>query len=542
MAGINLKHSLIDQIASYALDPLAFVLFAFPWREPGTELADSSGPRDWQRELLAELGRRLREGHQLAKLLPILMARASGHGVGKSAIAAWVILWGLSTMPNTRVVVTANTDSQLRTKTWPEVTKWLRLMINRAWFKATATAVFSAEAERERLWRADAIPWSEENTEAFAGLHNKGRRVILIFDEASAIADRIWEVSEGALTDEDTEIIWLAFGNPTRNSGRFRECFGRFRHRWDWGHIDARNVEGTNKAQLEQWVRDYGEDSDFVRVRVRGVFPHAGSMQFISSELVEAAACADRVSPYIRDEPLIMGVDVSRFGDDASVIRFRRGRNAREIPPIKLRGADTMELAARIADESARCGVEAIFIDGGGVGGGVVDRCRQIGLNVTEVQFGAKSDRAAIGQDRAIGFANKRAEIWGAMRDWLPGGAIDNDPELIADLTGVEYGYALRDGRDAIQLERKEDMKRRGLASPDNGDALALTFAYPVLASSVARSRRPGRFYRSHYNPYAIREDEIIGNATGSSSATRAEAEWLRGRALGLPFAEDDGD
>jgi hypothetical protein len=257
--GTDPKQILIEHVASYALDPLGFVFFAFPWGEPGTELANSTGLRDWQRELLAELGRRLREGHEVGDLLPILMARASGHGVGKSTVAAWVILWGLSTMPNTRVVVTANTDSQLRTKTWPEVTKWLRLMINRDWFKATATAVFSAQAERERLWRADAIPRSEENTEAFAGLHNKGRRVILIFDEASAIADKIWEVSEGALTDEGTEIIWLAFGNPTRNIGRFRECFGRFRHRWHHGHIDSRDVEGTNKAQLEQWVRDYAK-------------------------------------------------------------------------------------------------------------------------------------------------------------------------------------------------------------------------------------------------------------------------------------------
>ena len=509
--GTDPKQALVEQVATYALDPLGFVFFAFPWGEAGTELAAATGPRDWQRALLAELGRRLREGYEIGDLLPILLARASGHGVGKSTVAAWVILWGLSTMPNARVVVTANTNSQLRTKTWPEVTKWLRLMINRNCFKATATAVFSTQAERERLWRADAIPWSEENTEAFAGLHNKGRRVILIFDEASAIADKIWEVSEGALTDEDTEIIWLAFGNPTRNTGRFRECFGRFRHRWDCGHIDSRTVEGTNKAQLEQWVRDYGEDSDFVRVRVKGVFPHAGSMQFIGSDLVEAAASSDRRPLLVRDEPLILGADIARFGDDSTVIRFRRGRDARTIPPIKLRGADTMQVAARIADESSLHRIDAIFIDGGGVGGGVVDRCRQIGLRVTEVQFGARSDRAPVGQERPIGYANKRSEIWGAMRDWLAGATIDNDPELIADLTGVEYGYVLRDGRDAIQLERKEDMKRRGLASPDNGDALALTFSYPVIASSASRSRRPDRFYRSDYNPYAIRDDERIG-------------------------------
>jgi hypothetical protein len=530
MARIDPKLTLIDQVGLFALDPLGFVLFALPWGEAGTELAGATGPREWQRELLAELGRRLRDGHEIGDLLPILMARASGHGVGKSTVAAWVVLWGLSTMPNTRIVVTANTDSQLRTKTWPEVTKWLRLLINRDWFKATATAVFSAQAERERLWRADAIPWSEENTEAFAGLHNKGRRVILIFDEASAIADKIWEVSEGALTDEGTEIIWLAFGNPTRNNGRFRECFGRFRHRWDHGHIDSRDVEGTNKAQLDQWVKDYGEDSDFVRVRVRGVFPHAGSTQFISSELVAAASSAERIPLYVHDEPLIMGVDVARFGDDASIIRFRRGRDARSILAIKLRGADTMAVAARIADEAVRLKVDAIFIDGGGVGGGVVDRCRQIGLAVTEIQFGGKSDRSQVGQDRPIGYANKRAEIWGALRDWLQTGAIDDDPDLIADLTGVEYGYALRDGRDCVLLERKEDMRRRGLASPDNGDALAICFSYPVMASAASRARRSGRLHASAYDPY-VRDST---DKDDGEMSPRQHDEILRGRAMGL--------
>jgi hypothetical protein len=394
-AGTKLEDQLIEAIAGFGLDPLAFVKFAYPWGEAGTELADATGPRLWQQKLLGELGRRLREGYALGQQLPILMARASGHGVGKSTVAAWVLHWALSTMPDARVVATANTDNQLRTKTWPEVAKWLHLAINRHWFRATATAIYSVDPAHERLWRADAVPWSEENTESFAGLHNKGRRIVLLFDEASAIADKIWEVSEGALTDEGTEIIWLAFGNPTRNTGRFRECFGRFRHRWDVAHVDARDVEGTNKTQLEQWVRDYGEDSDFVRIRVRGVFPNAGSMQLIPSDLVEAAVSRSLAElPRTAADPLIMGVDVARFGDDASVIRFRQGRDARSIPAIKMRGTDLMSLAARIADESARLRVDAIFIDGGGVGGGVVNRCRQIGLKVFDVKFGAKADRA----------------------------------------------------------------------------------------------------------------------------------------------------
>jgi hypothetical protein len=493
---------LIDEVASFAHDPLGFVRYAFPWDEAGTELTNASGPREWQCKLLEELGRRLREGSELGQLLPIQMARASGHGVGKSTVAAWVVIWALSTMPEARVVVTANTETQLRTKTWPEVTKWLRMAINRHWFRPTATAICSVDPEHERLWRADAIAWSQENTEAFAGLHNKGRRVVLIFDEASAIADRIWEVSEGALTDEDTEIVWLAFGNPTRNTGRFRECFGRLRHRWDCDHVDSRAVEGTNKVQLQQWVTDYGEDSDFVRVRVRGMFPHASSMQFIPSEVVEAAASRDRDPPVAIGEPLIMGVDVARFGDDASVIRFRRGRDARSIPPIKLRGVDTIALAARVVDEARRHRVDAIFVDGGGVGGGVVDNLRYLRQPVMEVQFGGKADRAMIGQDGAIVYANKRAEIWGNMREWLRNGAIDDDPELHADLIGVEYGYTLRDGRDSLILERKEDMKKRGLPSPDNGDALALTFAYPVASSDHRAHLQPGSLHQHKFNPF----------------------------------------
>ena len=263
--------SLVEALAAFA-GSARFCLLRLSVGRAGDRAGRLLGPRDWQADLLAELGRRLREGMRSGDLLPILMARASGHGVGKSTRSGVGDPVGPLDDAGRRIVVTANTKSQLRTKTWPEVTKWLRLMINRGWFKATATAIFSAQAERERLWRADAIPWSEENTEAFAGLHNKGRRVIVIFDEASAIADKIWEVSEGALTDEDTEIIWLAFGNPTRNTGRFRECFGRFRHRWDCAHIDSRSVEGTNKAQLEQWVRGLWRGKRFC--------PGAGSRRF----------------------------------------------------------------------------------------------------------------------------------------------------------------------------------------------------------------------------------------------------------------------
>lgn len=463
----DLEQELVELLAECSSDPYRFVLRAFPWGEPNTELATQTGPDEWQTLVLKQI----RDGLVTASQA-IQEAVASGHGVGKSALVAWLMLWGLSTFEDTKGVVTANTETQLRTKTWPELAKWHRLFIAKHWFSFTATALYSVDPNHEKTWRLDAIAWSERNTEAFAGLHNQGKRVLVFYDEASAIPDVIWETTEGALTDSDTQILWCVFGNPTRNTGRFRECFGRFRHRWHVHQVDSRTAKLTNKEQINQWIADYGEDSDFVRVRVRGVFPRAGSMQFISSEVAEHAASPHfEVSATLMD-PLIMGVDVARFGDDQSVIAFRRGRDARSEPWITFRGVDTMTLAARIIEESQRLKPDAIFVDGGGPGGGVVDRLRMFHLPVIEVQFGGKADRSQPSQEGRVVYANKRAEMWGLMRDWLPGAMIPVDIEMIADLTGLEYGYVMREGLDAIQLERKEDMKKRGLSSPDKGDAL----------------------------------------------------------------------
>lgn len=481
--------ALIEDLGLLTRDPFAFVLWAFPWGEEG-ELRFASGPEPWQAEVL--------QGVRDGLLTPdeaIRWAIASGHGIGKSSLVSWLILWAVTTR-RCRGVVTANTENQLKTKTWAELGKWYRLFLARDLFKMTATSIFNPQEERD--WRIDMVPWSERNTEAFQGLHNKGARVLLVFDEASSIPDLIWEVAEGALTDKDTEIVWLVCGNPTRNTGRFRECFGRHRARWRTKEVDSREVSITNKAQIAQWVADYGEDSDFVRVRVRGVFPRAGSMEFIPAELVNEAR--SRPVDVHRTDPFIIGVDVARFGEDASVIWGRKGRDARSTPPILLRGVDTMVLAARVAEEYLRTRADAIFVDEGGVGGGVVDRLRMLHVPVVGIQFGGKADRVGVEGDLSR-YANKRAEMWGSMREWLKGGAIPDSNDLADELVGPQYALNLR---DEIQLERKADMKKRGLASPDQADALALTFAYPVMSSSAAgfEGLHPP-IVQSDYNPYA---------------------------------------
>lgn len=489
------QEEIIRLVALCENDPLKYARMAYPWGEGILE--GSAGPRTWQTGILKNIKDLLDDPKTRNK--PIQIAVSSGHGVGKSALVSMVIDWAMK-MPDTKIVVTASTDKQLRTKTWPEVERWQKLSLTKDWFKVTATSVASLDPEHERTWRADAIAWNEEDVESFAGLHNKGKRIILIFDEASAISDKIWEVAEGAMTDEDTQIIWLAFGNPTRNNGRFRECFGRFKHRWITHQINSQDVEGTNKEQIQQWINDYGFDSDFVRVRVRGEFPRAGSMQFIAGDIVEKAR---KREPYHKvGDARVMGVDVARYGDDCSVIAKRVGRDAASHGWIRMRNVDTMTLAARIVQEAESFKPDAIFVDGGGVGGGVIDRLNMLRMPVIEVQFGAKSDNTNPERESQIIYADKAAEMWGAMNDWLRGGSIPDDSGLAMQLTGREYGFVLKEAKDAIKLEKKSDMKKRGLDSPDDADALALTFAYNVQGSDHTSILKTGSMHvMPDYNP-----------------------------------------
>lgn len=488
------RSSRMSFLTSPTTKPLEWVQTAFDWGV--LELKGYDGPDAWQQDILTAIGDGI---YTLDQALRI--AVASGHGIGKSALVSWIILWSLSTHPDTKGVVTANTEMQLKTKTWAELAKWHRLCATKDMFTFAATAIFSSDPTREKTWRIDMIPWSLVNTEAFAGLHNQGKRIILIYDEASAIPDAIWEVSEGALTDKDTQILWCCFGNPTRNTGRFRECFGRHAHRWQTRQIDSRSSRFANTKQIEEWAHDWGENSDFFRVRVRGEFPGASDSQFISSADVEAAR--KRTLPLDETLPKVIACDVARYGDDQTVIGMRQGRVFKIL--ACLRSMDNVEVAERLIEQIEIERPEVTVVDADGLGAGVVDQLRHRGYRPFEFHGGAKPRN-----ERE--WFNKRTEAWADARNWLQGEvSIPDDPELAEHLTGPSYGFPGIKG--AALLEKKSDMKRRGLSSPDKGDTLAMTFAVQCRRAAETAEE------------IAAREDGTGGLWFGSRGAATS---WMR--------------
>jgi hypothetical protein len=468
-----------------AHDPTRFVMEAFPWGE-GELKNFPDGPMEWQRWVLQQIQDGLRVPGQ-----PIKIAVASGHGVGKTAACAWLILWAMSTAPDMRGVVTASTEMMLTTRLRAELRKWFRLFRAAAFFELTATALLPVDGNRD-TWRVDLVPWNANRPESFAGLHNAGRRILCIQDEASAIDRVIWDTIQPITTDRDAEVVWLAFGNPLHPEGPFRDCFAEGTD-WITRHIDSRSVPITNKVEFQRWIAAYGEDSDFVLARVRGIFPRQAFNRFISPDVVDAAMQRDAE---MSSDPLVMGVDVARFGDDMSVIYMRKGMDARTYPPMKFRNLSLDRLEDKVVELCAVNRVEMVFVDGTGVGGGLVDHLQRRRLNVYDVQFGRKADQ------RRERYANKRAEIWGIMKDKLQYLSLPRDSELREQLIGPEFTL---NSRDEILLEPKDSMKRRGVASPDIADALACTFAceYATLPAREWDNGRGDHLVRTWHDPFS---------------------------------------
>ena len=480
---------LVGFVAQFIDDPLGFVIACYPWGEDGL-LREHPGPDVWQAAFLRRLGAAVRQrrfdGH--TAVAPVRMAVSSGHGIGKSTLVAWVVDWIMSTRPHAQGTITANTFTQLETKTWAAIQRWTKLCLTGPWFTVTSNRLY--HPAHKDSWFCSPQSCREENSEAFAGQHAADSTSFYIFDEDSAVPDNIHEVAEGGLTDG--EPMTFRFGNPTRSQGVFHEtCFGRQRNRWDVAVVDSRDCRFSNKALIQEWVDDYGEDSDFVRVRVRGLPPRADDLSFIDAGRVQAAQ--QRALPAVMpDEPLIAGVDFSGGGAAWNVVRFRRGPDARSIPPIRVPGEATRidrsaflaVLAELLRDQSPAKRLDMMFCDSA-YGAPYVERLQAMGFaHVMEVSGGSTHppDRHQF---------NLRAYMWNRMKEWLRTGAIpSSDLRLETDLSAP--GSHLN-RQDQLVIESKEDMQKRGADSPDDADALAYTFAMPVVRrwkGKIVPSRR----------------------------------------------------
>jgi hypothetical protein len=503
MASAN--QQLTEAIGKFYADPLGYVMFIFPWdsdpsiqqvelQSPYKERFNSKyGPDQWSCEFLDDLGVEIkkRKFDGTSNVAPIRFSTASGHGIGKSALVSWLIKFILDTRPNSRGVVTANTGEQLRTKTWSELGKWNRLSLTEHLydFSIGKGSMALARKTHKEIWRCDAQTCREENSEAFQGLHAADSTPFYIFDEASGIPEKIWASRAGGATDG--EPMSFDFGNPTRNTGTFYEnCVGQHRHRFNVRSIDSRSVQITNKELFQEWIEDYGEDSDFVKVKVLGIFPSQSSVQFINSDEVHSSSV--RPLPVHNVQPLIIGVDVARFGDNDTVIYPRIGDDARSLPYRRFNGLDTMQVADQVAamvNEFQGLGkkVSALFVDGGGIGGGPIDRLRQLGYNPIEINFGGRSS------DRRYRYRGD--EMWARLRDKMARLCLPRDDELKSQLIQREYGFS---PSGAIHLESKVAIKKRGGESPDIADALALTYGSEVAID--IQNNEPQK-YKYEYDP-----------------------------------------
>jgi len=506
MAATQQEPELMANIFSYANDPLGFVMFAFPWGQPGTPLARHKGPRKWQVEVLEEI--RVHIAHNKNRMAQGLdpevfqLVRASGRGIGKSTLLSWLALWFLSCHPGATCIVTANTEDQLKSRTFAEVGKWLTMSINGHWFDKqkmkVEPAAWFAKAIREQLkvdtdyYYGDGQLWNADNPGAFAGVHNTTAGTMVIFDEGAEIPAAIWDITSGFFVDVMLHRYWLGFSNPRLNTGAFYDCFhGPRRPYWRSACIDSRDIEGADVSVFQQIIDTHGEDSDIARVEVKGEFPRQGEQQFISREVVQEAQ--QRTPDGDHGAPLVLGVDVARFGDDATVLFPRQGRDAQSLAPITYRKLDTVQVANKVAEWCEQYNPTAVFVDGGGVGGGVVDLLKSMGYQIFEVNGGEKADSSGE-------YLNKRAEMWDRMKKWLSIGCIWKDTHkgsgskvctLETDLLAPNYDFDLQ---HRLKLERKDQMKKRGAASPDQADALALTFAKNIGRSdSRIRKRRRNR-------------------------------------------------
>jgi len=429
-------------VAAYGNDPVLFV-----------EEMLGAQPFDYQAEFLRAL------------LDERKMSVKSGHGTGKSTTASWAMLWFMLLRYPCKVVVTAPTSSQLFDAMFAELKRWinelpkeLQQLLN---VKSDRVELVSAPAEAFISCRTARA----ETPEALAGVHSDN--VLLIIDEASGVPEQVYEAAAGSMSGHNATTLMLS--NPTRSSGTFFESHNRMAHSWWTRTWSCKDSPLVSHEFVDEMELRYGPESNAYRVRVLGEFPLSDDNTIIPYHLVEAAQNRDVV---VSDEATVVwGLDVARFGSDATALCKRQGPIVTELR--SWRGLDLMQTTGRIVAEYEALAPSKrpaeILVDSIGVGSGVVDRLQELGVPVRGVNV---AESPSMGDT----YMNLRSELWFKCKAWLEDRSckLPKDDQLIAELTAIRYSFT---SSGKMKAESKDEMRKRGLGSPDLADALCLTMA-----------------------------------------------------------------
>lgn len=452
-----------DLLARWAKDPVTFVREAF-----------HAEPDDWQIDVLRAVATHNRIAMQACK------------GPGKSCVDAWIAWWFLLTRPMCKVACTSISGDNLADGLWTEMAKWQQ---KNAWlverFVWTKTRIFAREFPE--TWWMSARTWSQsadsqKQADTLAGLH--ADFILFLLDEVGGIPDGVMAAAEAGMST-GIECKMVISGNPTHLSGPLYRAVTQERHLWYVVEItgdpdDPKRSKRISVDWARQQIEKYGRDNPWVLVNVFGKFPPASINSLLGVEDVLAAMKRSYKQPDLAKSARVIGVDVARQGDDATVLFPRQGLAA--FPPIMMRNADSLQIAGRLAKAREKWEPDAVFVDAsGGWGWGAIDQYRQLGHDCVPVEFAGKP-----ADDQ---YYNKRTEMYFLLAQWVKsGGALPDVPELVGELTEPTYTFK----GDRMLLEPKEQIKERLGRSPDYGDALALTFAAPVAPRSKPEDIVPG--------------------------------------------------
>jgi hypothetical protein len=454
-----MNNPFIQFITLYRTDPVLFVKEVL-----GVE------PDEWQQDFLNAVASGERK-----------ISIRSGHGVGKSTTASWAMLWFLLTRYPVKVVVTAPTSAQLYDALFAELKRWVKelpqpiqelldVKQERIELKASATEAFiSARTSRA------------EQPEALQGVHSDN--VMLVADEASGVPEAVFEAAAGSMSGHNALTILL--GNPVRSSGFFFETHNRLKDEWWTRRVSCIDSTRVSKEYVEDMKSRYGEESNAYRIRVLGEFPRSDDDTIIPMELLESAKHRDTRA--YEDAPIVWGLDVARFGSDSSVLCKRQSNVVHTLE--RWRNLDLMQLTGAVVAQYEACDHKSrpaeILVDSIGLGAGVVDRLRELKLPARGINV---SESPAMGGT----YLNLRAELWHKAKAWLEKRdcKIPNNEDLIGELATVRYTFT---SNGKIKIESKDDIRRRGLKSPDMADAFVLTFASDAATISWGSNNSWGK-------------------------------------------------